>query len=99
MRRTDRLPLAAPTDWETFEPLLRSRIDDSVAHLDVIADEDRAQLAVASRLTESLRLYDSSYHTDSTGGQAISRMSMASRKVHWSPRRKPNESTWAGHSR
>lgn len=64
LRRTDRLPLAAPTDWETFEPLLRSRIDDSVAHLDVIADEDRAQLAEASRLTESLRLYDSSYHSE-----------------------------------
>lgn len=64
LRRTDRLPLATPTDWETFEPLLRSRIDDSVAHLDVVADEDRAQLAEASRLTESLRLYDSSYHTE-----------------------------------
>jgi hypothetical protein len=64
LRRTDRLPLAAPTEWETFEPLLRSRIADSGAHLDVIADEDRAQLAEASRLTESLRLYDSSYHTE-----------------------------------
>lgn len=64
LRRTDRLPLAAPTDWETFEPLLRSRIGDGVAHLDVIADEDRAQLAEASRLTESLRLYDSSYHNE-----------------------------------
>ena len=63
-RRTDRLPLAAPTDWDSFEPQLRSSFDDSVAYLDVLSDDARPQLAEASQLTESLRLYDSSYHAE-----------------------------------
>jgi hypothetical protein len=63
-RRTDRLPFAAPTDWESFEPALRSNVDDSVAHLDVLSDDARPQLAEASKLTESLRLYDLFYHTE-----------------------------------
>ncbi len=33
-------------------------------HLDVIADELRPELVEASRLTESLRFYDSSYHEE-----------------------------------
>src|ERR1700752_1767802 len=42
LRRTDRLPFAAPPDWDASEP----------------------QLAEASQLTESLRLYDSPYHSE-----------------------------------
>ena len=64
LRRTDRLPMAAPTDWESVEPVLRAVVDDSVALLDVIADEARRELAEASQLTESLRLYDASYHAE-----------------------------------
>jgi hypothetical protein len=63
-RRTDRLPFAAARNWESFEPVLRNAVDARRVHLDVIADELRPQLAKASRLTESLRLYDSSYHTE-----------------------------------
>ena len=63
-RRTDRLPYAAPRNWESFEPLLRNAFDATTVHLDVIADELRPELARASRLTESLRLYDSSYLTE-----------------------------------
>lgn len=63
-RRTDRLPLAAPRNWASFEPLLRNAVDAKAVHLDVIAEERRSELARASRLTESLRLYDSSYHTE-----------------------------------
>ena len=62
LRRTDRLPMAAPTDWEPFESVLRA-LDDSVV-LDVIADDARRELAEASQLTESLRLYDMSYHAE-----------------------------------
>jgi hypothetical protein len=61
-RRTDRLPFAAPRNWESFEPVLRDTVDAGTVHLDVIADELRPELARASQLTESLRLYDSSYH-------------------------------------
>jgi len=63
-RRTDRLPFNAPRNWESFEPVLRGAADTGTVHLDVIVDELRAELAKASQLTESLRLYDSSYHTE-----------------------------------
>jgi hypothetical protein len=63
-RRTDRLPFAAPNNWESLEPALRNAVNDGTVHLDVIADELRAELARASRLTESLREYDSYYHTE-----------------------------------
>jgi len=63
-RCTDRLPFAAPADWERFEPLLRDAVDDDLAVLDILPDEARPQLAQASSLTESLRLYDSSYHAE-----------------------------------
>lgn len=64
VRRTDRLPMLAPTDWDAFEPVLRSGFDPQDAMLDVIPDEARPELARASRLTESLRRYDSSYHAE-----------------------------------
>jgi hypothetical protein len=63
-RRTDRLPFAVPTNWESFEPRLRDAVVAGTVHLDVLADELRPELARASRLTESLRQYDSSYHTE-----------------------------------
>jgi len=67
LRRTDRLPFAAPTDWESLEPTLRNVvgvIGAGAVHLDVISDDARPQLVEASRLAESLRLYDSSYHDE-----------------------------------
>ncbi len=63
-RHTDRLPFAAPNNWEYLEPALRNAVNAGTVHLDVIADELRPELARASRLTESLREYDSYYHTE-----------------------------------
>lgn len=63
-RRTDRLPFAPPPNWPAFEPVLRSTIDTDLAALHVLPDAVRPQLAEASRLTESLRRYDSSYHAE-----------------------------------
>ena len=63
-RRTDRLPFAAPANWAAFEPVLRAAVDSQVAMLDVIADNVRHRLADASRLTETLRRYDASYHAE-----------------------------------
>ena len=63
-RRTNRLPFAAPRNWEAFTPVLHDAVDAAPVHLDVIADELRPELARASRLTESLRKYDTSYHTE-----------------------------------
>jgi hypothetical protein len=45
-------------------PVLRNAVDAGTVHLDVIADELRPELARASQLTESLRLYDSTYNTE-----------------------------------
>ncbi len=64
LRRTDRLPLAAPPDWESLELVLRMALDNGVAHLDAIRDADVPQLAEASQLTDALRLYDSAYHNE-----------------------------------
>ncbi|MGE2689684.1 Acg family FMN-binding oxidoreductase [Mycolicibacterium pulveris] len=64
LRRTDRLPFAAPADWETFEPHLRNVVDSAAVRLDVIADDLRPVLATASTLTEDLRRYDSYYHDE-----------------------------------
>ena len=64
LRRTDRLPFAAPPDWDTFEPALHDTVDSDAVRLDIIPDNLRPQLAEASQLTESLRLYDSSYHAE-----------------------------------
>ncbi|MGV0717974.1 NAD(P)H nitroreductase [Mycolicibacterium sp. XJ662] len=63
-RRTDRLPFRAPPDWDPVEAQLRRAVTSAAVRLDVLADELRPELAQASRLTESLRLYDTSYHSE-----------------------------------
>ncbi|EUA73289.1 putative nAD(P)H nitroreductase acg [Mycobacterium xenopi 4042] len=64
VRRTDRLPLNAPMNWESFEPVLRNAVDGDAVHLDVMPEDLRKCLADASQLAESLRLYDSQYHAE-----------------------------------
>lgn len=64
VRRTDRLPFIAPMDRQVLEPLLRNAIGSDVVHLDVMPDDVRDRLARASKLAESLRLYDSTYHAE-----------------------------------
>lgn len=63
-RRTDRLPFAEPPDWGPVESQFRRTAITDVVRVDVIADDLRSELAAASRLTESLRQYDSSYHAE-----------------------------------
>lgn len=64
LRRTDRLPFAAPPNWRSVEATLRASVDEDDVRLDVVPDELRPELAEASHLTEALRLYDSSYHAE-----------------------------------
>jgi hypothetical protein len=64
MRRSDRLPFDAPTDWDAFEPILRNVVNADAVRLDVVSDDLRTQLAEASHIATSLRLYDSAYHTE-----------------------------------
>ena len=66
-RHTDRLPFAAPSDWDSLEDELRGTVDADDVRLDVVPDELRPEVAEASQLTESLRLYDSSYHAELIG--------------------------------
>jgi hypothetical protein len=64
LRRTDRLPFAAPPDWNSFESQLLDTVHSDRVRIDIVPDDLRPQLAQASQLTESLRLYDSSYHAE-----------------------------------
>ncbi len=63
-RRTDRLPFAAPGNWDPLELLLRGSVDHHGVTLSVIPDGARLQLAEASRLTEALRRNDPSYQSE-----------------------------------
>lgn len=63
-RRTDRLPFDPPTDWSTVETVLRQNVFDDTVILTVLGDDARPRLAEASRLSESLRRYDASYHAE-----------------------------------
>ncbi|MGG7377676.1 hypothetical protein ACQ7B2_02515, partial [Escherichia coli] len=47
-----------------LEQWLRTAIDNDAVHVDVIPDDERHRLVDASRVTESLRLYDSAYHAE-----------------------------------
>ena len=60
-RRTDRLPFAAPAAWPALESALRRAVLPYEVTLDVVVDDARPTLAEASRLTEALRRYDTSY--------------------------------------
>jgi len=64
LRRTDRLPFAPPTEWASFEAKLSNAVHTDAVRLDVLPGDARAELKYASMLTESLRFYDSSYHTE-----------------------------------
>jgi hypothetical protein len=64
MRRSDRLPFDGPTDWDAFEPVLHNVVNADAVRVDVFSDDLRPQLAEASQIATSLRLYDSAYHTE-----------------------------------
>lgn len=64
VRHSDRLPFGAPSNWAAFEPVLRDRLDHYRVQLDVLSEDARPRLAEATRLAESLRLYDSEYHAE-----------------------------------
>src|SRR6201993_2870456 len=63
-RRTDRLPFSAPTDWQSFEPVVASSVNREAVHLEVIADDLHPRLEEAAQIAESLRSYDTPYHDE-----------------------------------
>jgi hypothetical protein len=63
-RRTDRLPFGAVEDWPAFEKLLWLAVGNRPTQIDVLAAEQRIELAEASHLAEILRMYDAAYHAE-----------------------------------
>ena len=63
-RRTDRLPFAAPADWESLEPVLRAIVRKHAVSLCVIDDNARPALASVSRMSEEMRRSDASYQAE-----------------------------------
>lgn len=63
-RRTDRLPFGSPSSWPPLESALRDGVSCHGVGLDVIADDQRPRLAEVSRLSETLRRYDTTYLTE-----------------------------------
>lgn len=60
-RRTDRLPFATPAAWPALYSVLCRAVEPYDVLLNVVAEEERPQLAEASQLTETLRRYDTTY--------------------------------------
>jgi hypothetical protein len=63
-RHTDRLPFSAPTAWPALESGLRRAVIPYGVLLHVVADDARAMLAEASRITETIRRYDVYYQDE-----------------------------------
>lgn len=65
-RHTDRLPFAAPPHWDALLEHFAAAEGRDV-RIDPIPHGARPQLAEASQLTDSARLYDSGYHAELLG--------------------------------
>jgi nitroreductase len=63
-RHTDRLPFSAPTDWQSFEPVVASAVDQAAVHLDILSDDSRPRIVEAAQIAESLRFYDIPYNDE-----------------------------------
>jgi nitroreductase len=63
-RHTDRLPFSGPTDWQSFEPVVKSAVDEAAVHLDILSDDARPRLLEAAQVAESLRFYDIPYNDE-----------------------------------
>lgn len=60
-RRTDRLPMLAPTGWDGLLPVLRRLAAPHEVSLAVISDEIRPRLAAVSERADAARRYDMFY--------------------------------------
>lgn len=64
LRRSDRLPLAAPPDWDRLAETLGVAARRAPVQVHVVADGIRDPLAEASHLAEVMRLFDAAYHNE-----------------------------------
>ncbi|MCV7040474.1 NAD(P)H nitroreductase [Mycolicibacterium moriokaense] len=63
-RRTDRLPFGPARDWESVSVALERAVTSDAVRLDEVPDELRSELAQASDIAETLRVYDSAYQSE-----------------------------------
>ncbi|MGX9672822.1 Acg family FMN-binding oxidoreductase [Mycobacterium sp. HM-7] len=63
-RRTDRLPFGAVNDRSALDKLLQLAVGNRPTRIDILAAQQRTELAEASHLTEVLRMYDAAYHAE-----------------------------------
>ncbi|MEU6586186.1 hypothetical protein [Nocardia sp. NPDC046763] len=63
-RRTDRLPLGAPENWEDLQRRLRMLVSPHYLELDTLDDAVQARLAAVSQQTAALRRHDMMYQAE-----------------------------------
>jgi nitroreductase len=64
VRRTDRLPFSAVTEWQSIEAVVASSANREAVHLQVISDDLHPSLEEAAQIAESLRMYDTPYRNE-----------------------------------
>lgn len=64
VRRSDRLPLATPPEWDALTEALRAATHGSGVRLDAVPDEHRHTLARAAQLAEAAHRDDSDYRSE-----------------------------------
>jgi hypothetical protein len=64
LRRSDRLPLAAPPNWQRLAEALGAAARRGPVQVHVVADGVRDPLTEASHLAEAMRLFDAAYHNE-----------------------------------
>ncbi|SPM32267.1 NAD(P)H nitroreductase [Mycobacterium rhizamassiliense] len=64
VRRTDRLPFSAVTEWQSIEAVVASSANRQAVHLEVIADDLHPRLKEAAQIAESFRSYDTRYQNE-----------------------------------
>jgi nitroreductase len=64
VRRTDRLPFSAVTEWQSVGAVVASSANRHCVHLQVIPDDKHSNLEEAAQIAESLRMYDTPYQNE-----------------------------------
>jgi hypothetical protein len=93
-RRTDRLPFEVPANWPALQSELCRAVFPYDVLLDVVAADERPNLAEASLRTETLRRYDTTYLSELRWwtSSRSSRTPRMCQKALWCPPPKPPES-------
>lgn len=64
LRRSDRLPMAAPPDWDRLAGAFVAAAQRGPVQVHAVADGIRDPLTEASHIAEAIRLFDAAYHSE-----------------------------------